>query len=239
MKRRRAIRSHQRSENVDRHASALLICNGEPPARSVIWKLVPTVDIVVAADGGANVARSFGITPDLIIGDLDSITPATAKAFGSARLLRVPRQDNTDLEKALDFLSGVRVRRVVIVGATGRRMDFTLANIAVLWSYSNLFDWTVVGDGWYAQSVGRYRSVYASRGTTVSLIPYSQCRGVTLQGLQYPMVNGSLDVGKVAVSNVVRSSHFSVAVKRGKLLLVVLGRFRPVVKKGKLSPQNG
>ena len=54
----------------------LLICNGEQPSRSLARRLARLADCIIAADGGANGARKMGIVPDLIIGDLDSITTA-------------------------------------------------------------------------------------------------------------------------------------------------------------------
>jgi thiamine pyrophosphokinase len=202
--------------------SALLICNGEPPKRSLLTRLARHADLVVAADGGANQARRLGVIPDVIIGDLDSIAPATERHFRRVPTVRVPRQDNTDLEKALDYLTSLGVSKVTIVGCTGRRMDFTLANLSVLWRYSRVFSWCVAGDDWYALPVGTHRNVEATRGTTVSLIPFGTCRGITLRGLHYPMVDGALRIGEVAVSNVVRSSPFSVKMKSGKLLLIIL-----------------
>ena len=102
--------------------SALVICNGEPPSKTLARQLVQVSDLIVAADGGANVARRLGIRPDVIIGDLDSIEPATKHYFSSklkrpkplndsasvagprpegrgyTHLIRISRQDNTDLE---------------------------------------------------------------------------------------------------------------------------------------------
>jgi thiamine pyrophosphokinase len=207
--------------------TALLICNGEPPGRSLMKRLSHHVDLVVAADGGANQARRCGVTPDVIIGDLDSITTSTKRYFQDSLILRVPRQDNTDLEKALDLLVCIGARQVTIVGCTGRRMDFTLANLSVLWRYSRALEWRVAGDDWYAVPVEAHRSVRATEGATVSLVPFGACNGITLKGLHYPMVDGTLRIGQVAVSNVVHSSPFSVKVKRGKLLLIVLETFRP------------
>jgi thiamine pyrophosphokinase len=206
--------------------SALLICNGEPPKRPLLKRLARHANLVVAADGGANQARRLGVTPDVIIGDLDSITPATERHFKRVPTVRVPRQDNTDLEKALDYLTSQGVSEVTIVGCTGRRMDFTLANLSVLWRYSRSLSWCVAGDDWYALPVGAHRNVEATRGTTVSLVPFGACRGITLRGLHYPMVDGTLRIGQVAVSNVVRSSPFSVKMKSGKLLLIILEPLR-------------
>lgn len=198
---------------------ALLICNGEPPPRGLARRLARGAEFVVAADGGANVARSLGVRVDLIIGDLDSIRPATRKHFASALVMRVRRQDNTDLEKALDFLRIRRAREVLILGATGGRVDFTLGNFSVLWNYVPFMNLTVVGDGWRAYPVARRIRLASPRGSVVSIIPFGICRGITLRGLQYPLSNASMAMGEIGVSNVVRASPFRVSVKRGRLVV--------------------
>jgi thiamine pyrophosphokinase len=201
--------------------TALLICNGEPPSALLARRLARVSDLIVAADGGANAARAIGLTPDVIIGDLDSVSPTTLRVFRNSLILRLDRQDNTDLEKALDYLAACHIRDVTIIGATGRRIDFTIGNFSVLWRYSSLLDLRVVGKGWYAVPVGRKRSIRASRGTTVSLIPFGPCEGITLLGLRYPLTNASMRVGDIGLSNVVLKSPFTVRVRRGAMLLLV------------------
>jgi thiamine pyrophosphokinase len=199
----------------------LLLCNGEPPPAGLIRRLARDVDAIVAADGGANVALRSGIRPDVIIGDLDSILPATMKKFAGVRVIRVRRQDNTDLEKALDLISSWGPSRVVIAGATGGRIDFTLGNLSVFWNYTRSLDITFVGDGWRAFPVAKNQTLEARRGTTVSLIPFGACSGITLTGLLYPLRNAAMRPGEIGVSNEVSRSPFSVSVRRGKMLLVI------------------
>jgi len=203
---------------------ALVLCNGEPPSRGLLHRLVHDADLLVAADGGANVARARGLQPDVIIGDLDSITSATRRRFASSRIIRLSRQDNTDLEKTLDFLSEEGMKDVVIAGATGLRLDFTLGNLSVAWLYARRMSIRFVGDGWQAMPLGETTRVRAVPGTTVSLIPFSRCSGITLRGLRYPLTGASLQGGAVAVSNVVEKNPFTVTVRKGRMLLVLIGR---------------
>lgn len=203
---------------------ALLICNGDPPSRALVRRLARSCDLVVCADGGANTARRYGIRPDLVIGDLDSITGATRRAFSTVPLIHLSRQDNTDLEKSLDWLTSQKTSRVTIVGATGGRLDFTIGNLSVLTNYPETMAITLEGDGWRAMPVGRRKVLRARRGTTVSLLPFGRCTGITLHGLRYGLRNATMDVGRIGVSNVVEHSPFTVAVKSGSMLLIVLGR---------------
>lgn len=220
-KRRRAYQQSGR-ECID----ALVICNGEPPARPLVHKLAARAGLIVAADGGANIARQCGTRLDLIIGDLDSISPAVKKFYLSARnerpeLIHVPRQDNTDLEKTLDVLQERGVRRVTLVAATGKRIDHTLGNLSVLWNYTHAMDILLVGDGWTAVPVGTKKRVRAKAGTIVSLIPFGACSGITLRGLQYPLLDASMRVGEIGLSNVVVKSPCTVRVNDGNLLMII------------------
>lgn len=206
----------------------LLLCNGEPASRSLTRALAAQADLIIAADGGANAARAYGITPDIIIGDLDSIQPATRRRFRSSIILHVSRQDNTDLEKALDFLAASGYGSVTVLGATGRRLDFTLGNLSVIWNYTAFLDIAFRGDGWMAMPVGKSLTRSAPPGTVVSLLPFGNCDGITLRGLRYPLTNAPMHVGEIGVSNVVRSSPYSIKVARGNMLLVILEKGRTV-----------
>jgi thiamine pyrophosphokinase len=207
-------------------STVLLLANGEAPSRALLRRLHRECGYLVAADGGANEALRCGLTPDVIIGDLDSLRAGTRRAFRTSRVIRVRRQDNTDLEKALDFVTARGARSVVIAGMTGRRIDFTLGSFSVLWKYANALDIRVVGDGWVALPAGRRRTLRAARGSTVSLIPFGPCGGITLRNLRYGLTNASMKVGEIGASNVVLRSPFTVEVRRGRMLIIILGRKR-------------
>ena len=84
---------------------------------------------LVAADCGADVALALGHTPDMAIGDFDSISDAARAALGPDRLHRIAEQDSTDFDKAL---RNVAADFVIAVGFGGGRLDHTLAAFNVL-----------------------------------------------------------------------------------------------------------
>ena len=206
---------------------ALIVCNGEPPRPAMLRAVAARAALVVAADGGANVCRKHGVVPDVIIGDLDSVTQETLRRSTLSLLLRVTRQDNTDLEKALDFLTANDVPEAVILGADGRRIDFTLGNLSVLWRYYQRISLTVAGDGWYAMPVRSRMSIDAPTGTVVSVIPNGTVAGLTLRGFRYPLRNATMRIGEIGVSNVIRSRPASVYVRSGSLLVIVQSAWTP------------
>jgi thiamine pyrophosphokinase len=206
---------------------ALIVCNGSPPSRTLLRTLARAADVVVGADGGANVCLRHGIIPDIIVGDLDSVSAATLRKSSRSLLLHVRRQDNTDLEKALDVLVARGDRDVMIAGADGRRIDFTLGNISVLWRYSGRMSLTMVGDGWYAVPVSARMSVDAPVGTVVSVLPAGTASGITLRGFQYPLRNATMRIGQIGVSNVIRRRPALVSVRSGSLLVIVQRPWTP------------
>jgi thiamine pyrophosphokinase len=200
---------------------ALVVCNGSAPGRAFLRTLASAAHRVVAADGGANVCRHRGVTPDVIIGDLDSVTPETLERCARSLLLYVDRQDNTDLEKALEYLVANGIPEAVIVGADGERIDFTLGNLAVLWRYCGRIALTVAGEGWYAMPVRGRMTLDVPAGTTVSVVPNGRVSGLTLRGFRYNLRNATMNIGEIGVSNVVRQRHASVSVGSGSLLVIV------------------
>lgn len=84
---------------------------------------------LVAVDSGADQALALGLTPQLVLGDLDSISPAGRAAITPERLWHIPSQDSTDFDKAL---SVVRAPVILALGFTGARLDHTLAGMSTL-----------------------------------------------------------------------------------------------------------
>jgi thiamine pyrophosphokinase len=214
-------RSRTASASARAKRSAVVLCNGEAPSRALLTQAVKHAALFVCADGGANTARSHDVMPDLVIGDLDSVNARTLRWCRWTRIVRVRRQDNTDLEKALDHLLTKGVRDVLILGAAGGRLDMTLGNLSVLWNYTSRMTITCAGDGWRAHPVVGTLVLAARPKSTVSLVPFGACSGITLGGLKYPLRNARMRIGEIGVSNVAVRAQVMVTVKRGRMLVLV------------------
>jgi thiamine pyrophosphokinase len=202
--------------------TALVVLNGEPPSAALLRHLALQADIVVAADGGSNILKNYGIRADVIVGDLDSIRPATRRHFATTRIIELPEQDSTDFEKTFGFLIRERISDAMVVGMGGNRIDFTLGNFVALWPFVPRLDLSILGDGWFALPVRGPLELSLPVGTTVSLIPFSRCTGVTVEGFRYPLREARMSYGALGVSNVTTRKSCSVTLKSGKLLLIAL-----------------
>ncbi|HNW58278.1 MAG TPA: thiamine diphosphokinase [bacterium] len=206
-------------------ADALIIANGPLPPRRRILPWIRTGTLIVCADGGANRARVRGITPDVILGDLDSLSPEGATASPKARLLRITDQAKTDLEKALDFVLQQGIRRAVVIGATGRRPDHELANFSLLARYHTRLELMFLDTWCRILIVDAQLSLSLRPGTIVSLLPLGPCAGVVTRGLAWPLRGEPLAPGvRESISNRVVASPVEIELTAGKLLVFIVDR---------------
>jgi len=113
----------------------IIFANGEFTDPQGARELLRPDDHVIAADGGTRHALAAGAVPDVIIGDLDSLSPderARAEAAGSRVIQFSPRKDETDLELALRHAAREGATEIVILAALGGRLDQTIANLLLL-----------------------------------------------------------------------------------------------------------
>ncbi len=199
----------------------LLIGNGEEVSPRLLKTLTRQADYVLAADGGADKAWRAGIEPDGVIGDLDSVSPRTQKALAE-KILHVPTQNNTDLEKALHWAVKNRFTEVTLVGFVGDRWDFSIGNLLTLAVWTRKLSLNVAGDKWRIFPLVGSAKFSCKPGKRVSLIPLKTCAAVTLSGLKYPLKNARLTPGTTrTLSNQTTGTQFSVSFTRGTLLVYV------------------
>ena len=210
----------------------MIVANGElgPGARQAARALVRPGDRVIAADGGALHCRALGLTPETVIGDFDSLTPPDLAALeaAGARLVRHPvRKDQTDLELAVRWAVETGADDIVVLAALGGRWDQTLANLLLpaLPGLGQARLRLVDGDQQIYLIRGKGR-IEGRPGDTVSLIPIGgEARGVTTDGLDYPLQRGTLPFGStLGVSNALSAEAATVTVEVGTVLCVVIGK---------------
>jgi thiamine pyrophosphokinase len=199
---------------------AVLLANGKPPLKTKLEKHLKHADFFMCADGGANTAARMGFRPDLIIGDLDSISRSTLRSFSSVKTRRIADQNSTDLEKALNWLTKKGYGSIEIFGATGCRIDHTIGNLSAAAKFRHqssiiLYD----ADGLLYPLISNFE-IDLPIGNIVSLIPLTLCEGVRTKGLRWNLRYESMSLGtREGTSNVVTSSPVSVSVRRGTLIL--------------------
>ena len=202
---------------------ALVIANGEPPKKQLLQSLARESGVVICADGGANTALKFGILPDAIVGDLDSIHAEALVKFHKVPTYEDRDDESTDLEKAIAWALKQKYDHIVVIGASGRRIDHSVGNLGVLPKFYPDAVVRFIDDLGELVYVGREITLDAKRGDVISLIPLSRCEGITTQGLKYALDDEALELGvREGTSNVVVNTPVTIKVQKGHLLLYKL-----------------
>lgn len=205
---------------------ALIFANGDISDLQAAQTMLNPGDTLIAADGGMRHLRHLGRTPDLVVGDLDSLPENELSRLEQAgvRVVRFPTHKNeTDLELALQAAVEQGFDVIIIMGALGGRLDQTLGNINLLAAPFLQGKAVHLDDG--RQEVFRITSAAEIRGEpgdTVSLLPVEgEAQGVTTVGLKYPLDGETLYSYQTrGISNVMQGKTARVELSRGVLLCV-------------------
>ena len=185
-------------------------------------------DWIIGADGGAAQALAWGLVPDLVIGDLDSLSEAARASLQAeaCQFVEHPRaKDETDLELALQYAVRQGAQEIVVLGALGGRLDHTMANVLLLAlpSLAGVSIRIAAGDQ-QAQIArgGETVRLQGAAGDLVSLMPLGgDARGVSTRGLAWGLQEDTLRFGASrGVSNEMTASEAEIELGEGLLLIV-------------------
>lgn len=180
---------------------------------------------VIAADDGATTALAFGLTPDLVIGDLDSIQPATLDELRRRNVPfeTHPRDKNaTDGQLAIERAVVFQPSELHLVGFLGGpRLDQALANVLLL---TEIDLPTVLLDAQNECRLLRDASALSwssEPDEVVSLIPITpRVEGVRTEGLRWPLSGETLFLGDTrGISNEPGEARARVSIQAGRLLV--------------------
>jgi thiamine pyrophosphokinase len=183
--------------------TAVVVANGRLRWTPELVDLARNAHALIAADGGANHLARIGLRPQVVVGDLDSIQPATRRWLGEECMLDRPDQDHTDLEKTLDYtLRELGAGSVHVLGALGRRIDHTIGNLGLLTRY-HLGPGLVFRDGRELMlAVEGELALPAVAGETWSFWTFDPAVRVSLEGVRWPVEQASLTISqRPSISN--------------------------------------
>ncbi len=207
--------------------NAVIIAHGDLEVTPQVREAIARADLIVAADGGAASAVAHGWWPHLLVGDLDSAPPelqAEVLEHGG-RILRYPaRKDETDTELAMRAALEWGAEEIVLIGATGDRLDHTLANVLLLaLPEAAEVRLTILAGKQRLFLIRDATEICGRPGDLVSLLPIGgDASGIWTTGLEYPLRGETLPLGTPrGVSNVLCEARATVRVEKGLLLAIV------------------
>ena len=178
-------------------------------------------DYVIAADRGYDALMAYGVTPDLVVGDFDSL--GHSPSHPNVKALPV-QKDDTDMAYALRSGLELGYRRFVLLGGMGGRLDHTVGNLQLLdFLAARGARGFLAGEKTVATVVRNGHMVFPSdmSGRLSVFCTSGEARGVTLRGLRYNLENAALQSDfPLGVSNEFIGEEARVGVERGSLLLI-------------------
>ncbi len=180
-------------------------------------------DLVIAADSGWNNAKALGASPDLLLGDFDSLGKQNLP--DGPEIYQVPAEkDLTDTQLAVEMALSRGATELVIVGGLSGRLDHTLSNLAILEHLNEKKIYAIMTDGQNRVRFVRNSGALVPHGAFkyLSLIAADKVvKGVSVKGCKYPLENAKLSkTHQYAVSNEIHGNCALVEVRKGGLYII-------------------
>jgi thiamine pyrophosphokinase len=208
----------------EKQEPALIIANGEACSEELLGQLLEWSPFVVVLDHAIYRVLELGIKVDVWLGDFDHDHDfdAVLAAQAPLEIVRTPDQENTDLDKAIEFLIGRGFPAANIVWATGRRADHTISNVTNLVRYKNQIKLVMFDDYSKIFPLSKTFEKWYSAGTPISLIAIGTVEGITTTGLKYNLNDQKLVMGyKAGNSNEALSDGLvRISARSGDLLIM-------------------
>lgn len=204
----------------------LIVLNGEIQDLNMLKEIGNQSDFILSADGGTDYCFEAGLIPNVVIGDLDSISKKSLKIIEEKNIPveRFPvKKDKTDSELAIDYLIDKGIKDITLIGAIGNRMDHTLANIFLLTKMNKR--------GIKGQIVSSHNTIFLvddemvipKMDNYVSLIPVDLFGTiVTLKGFEYELDKVKIEFGSThGISNRVVESKGFIKIHEGQCFVII------------------
>ncbi|HEX3044538.1 MAG TPA: thiamine diphosphokinase [Bacillota bacterium] len=205
---------------------AIIVGGGPISLTQLRGELQIRPDLLIAADRGAEYLLDIDIFPDIVIGDLDSLSPLALERIhqhGIIPKVFPVQKDQTDLELALDQAINFQVDHIKILGGLGNRLDHTFGNTGLLIKALKQGVEAHLLDLNHDLTVITQKIVLKEReGWAVSLIPLTETvKGVTTLGLAYPLNHEDLQIDATrGLHNEFTASQATVKIDGGFLLVI-------------------
>lgn len=196
----------------------IVLANGNFPKHKIPLAFLHNAEQIVCCDGAAQNLLNIGIKPDFIIGDLDSVSEEIKKKFADILLYRAEQETN-DLTKAVEFCIENKRTEITILGATGKREDHTLGNLALLTDYAEKANVQMLTDDGVFTPLLETGTLESYRGEQVSIFSLRSETLFTFHNLLYPVKNRKLTSWWQGTLNEAETDNFTIGFDKGKVLV--------------------
>lgn len=217
---------------MEKTGRCILVCAGDLELSDIA---VREEDLVIAVDGGYMYCSVFGIEPDIVIGDFDSLEEKYVKQIeesyltepaAAKRMIRLnPVKDDTDTLAAVKLGLEEGYGEFHLYGAMGGRLEHTIANLQCLLFLKNAGAKAYLWDGSMMATLLQEEAVSFKKEMEGILSVFAIggiAEGVSEKGLKYALTDAVIKEDfPIGISNEFIGEKAEVSVKKGTLLLIV------------------
>lgn len=210
---------------INRDCETVILADGAFPENSSVLDILSRAKTIICCDGAADTLLAHGMTPDFVVGDLDSVSNDVLIRFPE-KLVKISEQETNDLAKCFRFAREKGFRITHLLGASGKREDHLLGNLAQFAEFSGDFpEMLLVTDYGYFAAVARSATFTGLNvGSQISFFSFDPHSRVTATGVKYPLEERELHWWYEATLNTVSEPTVTLKSSGDMPLLVYFAR---------------
>ncbi|MEE9190932.1 MAG: thiamine diphosphokinase [Candidatus Neomarinimicrobiota bacterium] len=187
---------------------SVVLANGPFPVHSIPLSILKHANQIICTDGSADKLIKAGMNPSVIIGDMDSIT---MDIENSNILVNIDHDEqNTDLEKALNWCRDQKINKIALLGAFGDREDHSFGNFILIARYDKVMEIDCITDHSIINPFSGTRKFDSFSGQLVSLLTFEKINSITTLGLKYSLDHEILLPSSRGISNRALGENFQI-----------------------------
>ena len=195
----------------------IIIANGEFPTHSIPLQILDKATSILACDGAANTLIEKGCIPDIIIGDLDSLSDKNREEYKNRIILKDDQSQN-DLRKAINYAIDNNINAISILGASGKREDHMIGNIFSLLDYKHI-NIKIYTDTGIFSCIHRSQKIESKKGQKISVFALDNSIEITSNNLKYNFSKSTLSSIYKGTLNESLSDSFQLSISHGSILI--------------------
>lgn len=201
----------------------VIVGNGEDWQKEKIISYCKRADFIIAADNGLALLHQYNITPDLIIGDLDSVSPSLLQQFPGTPVEKFPaKKDYSDLELSIKKAIGLNPKEIILLAVNGNYFDHSFAAIVNLFRYNiPEIEMKIINSNSLIFPIFKKTILQQFKDRRFSLFPLSAVHNFSMQGAQYSFPKKDLEVTDYSLSNVITEAKLEINLDEGILFCIL------------------
>jgi len=161
----------------------VIVANGKFPENPIPLEILNNAKYIIACDGATDKLLKNGYSPDIIIGDLDSISASNKEKYKDI-ILEISNQSENDLRKAINLSEQNNINKLSIIGASGNREDHLIGNIFSLFKYPKINIKIFTNSGIF-RLINNSKKLKSFKGQKISIFTVDNTIKIKTSGLKY------------------------------------------------------